>query len=205
VEAQLRRYADAAGINLDQTQIDALSAYARLIAKWDRITNLVGSSTTDKLIEAHIGDCLMLVPHLDGRAIVDVGAGAGLPGIVIAIARPECSVILVERRGRKARFLTQTKIELGLENVTVVAERIENWRPDAAIDCVVCRGYSSLAGFYRDTQALHREGLKLCAMKGALNRAEIAELGLDDGAVEILPMKVPGWEHRHLVTISCPG
>ena len=174
-----------------------------LIAKWNRITNLVASSSLVELVRKHIVDCLAATPFLKGSRIVDVGSGAGLPGIVLAILYSHSEVILVESRERRSRFLRQVAIELELGNVTVVARRIENWRPGQAIDCIVSRGYGSLHKFFEDTRALHRDGCRLVAMKGTAPETEIAGLSVDRSAVSVQPLTVPGWEHRHLVTIDC--
>ena len=101
--------ANAAALNLDlhDEQISTLVNYADLIQKWSRITNLVGSSTFEDLLRNHLVDCLAVVPHVDGEIIVDVGSGAGLPGIVIAILRPNRTVILVESQQRSADFFAR--------------------------------------------------------------------------------------------------
>ena len=201
----LGEYSLAAGLGLDPAQVDLLVEFSRLIAKWDRITNLVGSSSTDAIVNAHIGDCLMVVPYIGGSRIVDVGSGAGLPGIVLAIARPECRLTLIESNQRKARFLTQAMVELSLRNVSVAAQRVEEAQPGSPIDGIVCRGYSSLRKFFDDTRALHAPGLKLYAMKGMLKDREIDNLRDLDITVDFHRLDVRGWDHRHLVTMSCGG
>lgn len=203
IEDLLRRYNDAAGAGLAGREIEALVKFAEMIAKWNRIANLVGSSSAPELVNNHLVDCLAAVPFIDGSRIVDVGSGAGLPGIVVAILRPQAEITLVEAHQRKSRFLHQVAIELDLGNVTVAANRIESWRPAAAVDCVVCRGYSSLAKFFDDTRALHHAGCRLIAMKGAVPEAEIAALDLDERALSVRALDVPGWSQRHLVTIDC--
>jgi 16S rRNA (guanine527-N7)-methyltransferase len=205
LQAQLGEYSLAAGLGLANAQLDALLEFSHLIAKWDRIMNLVGSNTPNEIVNTHIGDCLMAAPYIGGSSVVDVGSGAGLPGIVLAIARPECTLTLVESNQRKARFLIQVTLEIGLDNVVIAAQRIERMRPTAPIDGIVCRGYSSLRKFHDDTRALHVPGLKLYAMKGMLKDQEIAEVRHENIAIDIRRLNVRGWDHRHLVTMHCGG
>jgi len=203
MEELLRRYGSEFGIQLGGDDIAALIKYAELITKWNRITNLVGSGTTAELVKNHIVDCLAAVPFIEGSHIVDVGAGAGLPGIVVAILTPQSDVSLVESRQRKSRFLRQAVIELSLSNVSIAAQRVEQWRPGYPVDCIVCRGYGTLRKFFDDTRALHHPGCRLVAMKGAAPASEIADLGVNSSAVAVQALDVPGWDHRHIVTIDC--
>tara|TARA_R110002096_G_scaffold108922_2_gene238363 strand:+ start:667 stop:1326 length:660 start_codon:yes stop_codon:yes gene_type:complete len=205
IELQLAGAAEAAGLALAPAQLTQLSAYGRLIEKWNRVVNLVGSGSIDAIVRAHLGDCLAAIPWIEGPRIADIGSGAGLPGLVIAIARPEYAVALVESRQRKCRFLRQAVIELGLANVTVFAARIEHWEAPREVDAVTCRGYSSLAKFFTDTRSLHRPGLRLYAMKGAIEDKEIAAVAVPRESIEVRRLHVPGWDHRHLVTISLDG
>jgi 16S rRNA (guanine527-N7)-methyltransferase len=205
IETLLQQYSRETGVPLDVADVAALVKFAELVAKWNRIFNLVASSSPNELVTNHIVDCLAAAPFLDGTHIVDVGAGAGFPGIVVAIMRRQSMVTLVESSERKSRFLRQVAIELSLANVDVVCERIENWRPIQPIDDIVCRGYGSLRKFYDDTRALHGAGCRLVAMKGAPSDAEINELELGANAVSVEALEVPGWDHRHLVIINCTG
>ena len=182
--------------------MNALVKFAELIEKWNRVFNLVGSSTPDDLVRNHLIDCLAAIPFIDGKRVVDVGAGAGFPGIVIAIMRPQSKIILVESSQRKSRFLRQVAIALSLANVEVVCERIENWDSALPVDCIVCRGYGSLRKFYDDTRALQSLHCRLVALKASLNDAEITELQLDPETISVKALEVPGWDHRHLVTIT---
>jgi len=202
MEPQLAAAAEAAGLALTPAQLAQLSAYGQLIEKWNRLVNLVGSGSIGDIVRAHLGDCLAAIPFIEGPRIADIGSGAGLPGLVIAIARPEYSVALIESRQRKCRFLRQAAIELGLDNVTVFAARIEHWQPPCAIDAVTCRGYSALAKFFTDTRSLHHPGMRLYAMKGAIGDDELAAVAVARECVEVRRLHVAGWEHRHLVTIS---
>ena len=199
----LRVSVAALELELRDEQFLALENYAKLIRKWSRITNLVGSSSIDELIRNHVVDCLSAVPHIDGKHIADVGSGAGFPGVVIAIMCPHSKVTLVESHQRKCRFLRQVGIELSLDNIAVVAERIETWCPQGLFDTIVCRGFSSLQKFYDDTSHLHHPACELIAMKAVRSDQEVAALNAPGARVRTIPLTVPGWDHRHLVSIHC--
>ena len=202
IEDLLRRDIAELGITLEDSKVNTLVNFAELILKWNRILNLVGSSSPDYLVRNHIVDCLTVAPYLGCNHLVDVGSGAGFPGMVIAIANLRTKVSLVECSTRKSRFLSQVAIELGLPNVEVITERIERWRPEYGIDCIVCRGYGSLRKFYDDTRALHNDGCRLVAMKGAPSDAELAELRLVSTATSVQMLETPWWDHRQLVFID---
>lgn len=202
MEPQLAAAAEAAGVELTPAQLAQLSAYGRLIEKWNRVVNLVGPGSIDAIVRAHLGDCLAAIPFIEGPRIADIGSGAGLPGLVIAIARPEYAVALIESRQRKCRFLRQAAIELGLPNVAVFAVRVEDWRAPHGVDAVTCRGYSALAKFFADTRPLHCPGLRLYAMKGVIDDDELDAVGVARESIKVRRLHVSGWEHRHLVTIS---
>tara|TARA_Y100000590_G_scaffold450810_1_gene591129 strand:- start:927 stop:1547 length:621 start_codon:yes stop_codon:yes gene_type:complete len=202
IEGLLRQDIAALGITLEDGKVNTLVNFVELILKWNRILNLVGSSSPDYLVRNHIVDCLIVAPYLGCNHLVDVGSGAGFPGMVIAICNRRTKVSLVESSARKSRFLSQVAIELRLPNVEVVTERIERWHPEHEIDCIVCRGYGSLRRFYDDTRALHNDGCRLVAMKGALSDAELADLRSVSTATSVQMLDTPWWDHRQLVIID---
>ena len=205
IDALLRENALALGMSLSETQSAALLGYAELVVKWNRHMNLVGSGSPNELVRNHLTDCLSAIAYIDGTHIVDVGSGAGFPGIVVAIMRPERQITLVESNQKKARFLRQVAIELPLSNVSVVASRIENWHPSVLPNCIVCRAYSALDKFLADTHHLREAGCSLVAMKGAEQHIEDAGLEGFNGTIRTQPLTVPGWDHRHLVIFQCHG
>jgi 16S rRNA (guanine527-N7)-methyltransferase len=182
---------------------EKLDAYLDLLAKWNRVYNLTAIRDREKMKSHHVADALAVLPHLPDAAalrLLDVGAGGGVPGIPLAIARPGWQVVLVEANGKKASFLTQAAIELGLPNVTVVAARIEDHADEAPFDVVISRAFADLATFAnlaRPHVAL--DGI-VVAMKGALPRDEIAALPADIVVTATPMLAVPGLEaERHLV------
>ena len=145
-----------------------------------------------------------------GPRVLDVGSGAGLPGIVLAIANPALDIALLEPRAKRARFLTQVRIELGLEHVAIVRARVEAHSPVAPYDDIVTRALGSFAGFVSATRHLHAPGTRLTAMKARFDASEFdASTGAPNAApaaaarVSVIPLTVPGYRDRCLVTL-CP-
>jgi 16S rRNA (guanine527-N7)-methyltransferase len=145
-------------------------------------------------------DSLVVVPQLPPGRIVDVGSGAGLPGIPIAVACPDRQVTLLDSNQKKGAFLTQASTELALGNVKVVIERAESYRPVPTYDVVISRAFSSIIDFIRLAGHLRASGGVLAAMKGARPDAEIAELPRPWTAETIVSLHVPHLDaQRHLV------
>jgi 16S rRNA (guanine527-N7)-methyltransferase len=180
-----------------------LDAYLDLLAKWNRVYNLTAIRDREKMESHHVADALAVLPHLPGAAalrLLDVGAGGGVPGIPLAIARPGWQVVLVEASGKKASFLTQATIELGLGNVTVAARRIEDYRSDAPFDVVISRAFADLATFASLARAHVSSNGVIVAMKGALLEDEIAALPPGIVVTGTPALAVPGLAaERHLV------
>lgn len=200
---QLEAGCSALGLTLPHAVLERLVAYAALVLKWNRIVNLTGATTPEAFVAEHLVDCLALVPHVKAARIADIGSGAGLPGLVLAIAMPAARFSLVEPRAKRSRFLTQACIDLGLSNVTVVRARVERWPDPPPIELVLCRAYGPLARVVADTRALQRPGVRLMIYKGADPGAEIAALNARD-AFEVIPVHVPGRLRRHLAVMTVP-
>jgi len=203
VEAIVADGARALGRPLEAAQIDGLARYAALVAKWNRVANLTGAQDAAEFARKFIVDALAVRPWIEGREVADLGSGAGLPGMVLAIVLPEVRFHLVEPRARRARFLAQARIELGLANVQVHCARGEDWQPPIELDTLLCQAVGSLNYVLRATAGLHRHRARLLALKGQLPHDELAALGPDAAACEVIPLAVPGWTARHLVRIDC--
>lgn len=202
--AELRVFSVELGLELDAGQVSQLLDYAHLVCKWQRIANLTGAGSPAQFVRDHINDCLAVVPSIGDGRLLDVGSGAGLPGVVIAIARPELEITLLEPRSKRARFLTQVCIDLKLARTTVIAERLEDFRPTSAYHQVTSRAFSSLADFVHACAALREAGAHLLAMKGALDGGEVAAASALAGPAAIIELRVPGFTNRHLVVFA-PG
>lgn len=188
----------------------ALSAYLDLLAKWNRVYNLTSIRDRSQMDALHVEDALAVLPWLppsrSGVRLLDVGSGGGLPGIPIAIARPDWHVVLVEASGKKAAFLRQATIELSLGNVHVKATRIEDYRSKPPFDVVISRAFSDLATFVRLARSHVAPDGAIAAMKGAVPEEEIEGLP-DDIVVTGTPsLNVPGVDaERHLVLMQLRG
>jgi 16S rRNA (guanine527-N7)-methyltransferase len=194
--------AAAIGVSLTPAQLGQFARYTDLVFKWNRIANLIGTMRPQEFIERHLLDCLAVVPFLRGPRVVDVGSGAGLPGVVIAITCPDLEVSVVEPRGKRARFLEQVRIELGLSQLHVVHSRVEAWYSSQPVDTVICRAFGRLADFLQATVALHRAHGRLLAMKGRDPAAELAEVDTETWEVRTEVLHVPTWQARHLVILD---
>ncbi|MGQ0577532.1 MAG: 16S rRNA (guanine(527)-N(7))-methyltransferase RsmG [Betaproteobacteria bacterium] len=201
--AQLLRQGIAdLGLALPQSTTERLLEYLALLAKWNRVYNLTAIREERKWVSHHLLDSLAVVPHLPAGGLVDVGSGAGLPGIPIALACPDRQVTLLDSNQKKGAFLNQSSTELALTNVKVLIERAESYRPATAFDVVISRAFSSIAEFIELAGHLCKPGGVLVAMKGARPDAEIAQLPQAWRAETIIPLRVPQLDaQRHLVML----
>ena len=181
------------GLELPSGGRDRLLRYLELLAKWNRTYNLTAVREPRAMVSHHLLDSLVVIPHLpmqDG-ALADVGSGAGLPGIPLAIAQPQWRVTLNDASEKKAAFLRQAVIELGLRNVAVHQGRVEAWRPAVRFAVVISRAFAQLARFIASCRHLARPGGVLAAMTGA---APV------DAGGEVIALSVPLLNAaRHLV------
>ncbi len=183
-----------------------LLAYIALIAKWNRVHNLTAVRDSAQMVANHLLDCLAVLPHLPLGSIADVGSGAGLPGIPLALARPDVDVALIESNHKKAAFLRQAAIELDLHNVQVVCERVETWQPPHRYDVVISRAFSDLPEFTQLAGRLCATHGVLAAMKGLYPYEELAQLPQDYTVRSVVPLQVPGVRaQRHLVLLAPAG
>lgn len=204
LEARIGEGAAAMGLELPPGAPETLARYLELIAKWNRVHNLTAVRETEQMVVLHVLDSLTLLPHLAGaKTLVDVGSGPGLPGVPIAIARPDLAVTLLDSSHKKAAFLRQAKTELALGNASVVCERVETWKPPEPFDAVVSRAFSDLVDFVAQAQHLAVPGGQLIAMKGVHPFEEIARVPASHRVARVLETSVPSLEaKRHLVFLE---
>jgi 16S rRNA (guanine527-N7)-methyltransferase len=180
-----------------------LLAFVRLLAKWNAAYNLTAVRDPQAMITRHLLDSLVLLPYLQGPRVLDIGTGPGLPGIPLAIARPDCSFTLLDANAKKTRFVTQAVGELGLKNVDVVQTRVENYRPVEKFDTLVARALSSIADMLTSARHLCAPGGRFLAMKGVYPEEELAAIPADYVVSEVVALKVPGLDAaRHLAIIT---
>lgn len=193
----------ALSIHASSNQIEQLLQYLQLLEKWNTTFNLSGITDVSEMVSAHLLDSLSLSPHLLGENFVDVGSGAGLPGVPLAILHPEKNFILIDSNGKKTRFLFQVKLALNLDNITIENCRIEHYQSPQQIDMVMCRAFSSLEDTVSKTQQLLKKGSKLLAMKGRFPEQEINQLPVDFEVISIAKLGIPGSNsQRHVIEIG---
>ena len=181
---------------------EKLMSYLDLLAKWNRIYNLTAIRDPLQAVSHHVLDSLAVLRELPDRTgtLADVGSGAGLPGIPIAIAEPARRVALNDANEKKGAFLRQAVIELGLSNTTVHVGRVEDWRPAEGFAVVISRGFASLADFLAACRHLVAPSGILAAMKGIYPSAELAQVPADCDCHEVRRLRVPMLDaERHLV------
>jgi 16S rRNA (guanine527-N7)-methyltransferase len=189
------------GIEVSPEAQQKLLAYLELMAKWNRVYNLTALRNPGEWVTHHLLDSLSVLPHIRGSLVVDVGSGAGLPGLVLAIVRPDWKVVSVEAVDKKAAFQRQAAAELALTNFRVEGCRVEDLEIEGGVDTVVSRAFSSLADFVGLTRHLLKAGGHWVAMKGRLPRNEIDALPEGVRLAEVTELKVPGLNAERCVVL----
>lgn len=189
------------GLELPEAQQAKLLAFRDLLLKWNKIYNLTALRTPEQAISHHLLDSLAILPHVSAGALLDVGSGGGLPGIPLAIVCPSLSVSMVDTVQKKATFIQQAAIELGLKNVAVHHARVETMEGQFAQ--ISSRAFSELALFVSLTRHLLMPGGRWLAMKGQHPAGEIGALPADIIVEAIIPLTVPGLDaERHLIILK---
>jgi len=191
------------GLNLPEVGEVKLLRYVELLARWNQAYNLTAIRDPGEMLTKHVLDSLAVLPFVATGPCADVGTGAGLPGIPLAIARPEVRFTLLDSNGKKTRFVTQAVAELKLGNVEVVQARTEAWEPPVPFPQVLSRAFASLQDFAGLAGGLAAPGGRLLAMKGARPDEEIAALPGGFRLLAVHPLKVPGLDaERCLVELE---
>lgn len=199
--SQLRAGIDALALTLPSTASDQLLDYIELLAQWNKSFNLTAVRDPTEMVTRHLLDSLAVLPCLHGATAVDLGSGAGLPGIVLAIAEPAREWLLVDANGKKARFLRAAVRELSLTNVRVAQQRVEE--VEGSFDTVTARAFASLPDMLAWGGHLLAPGGRWLAMKGQLPRDELDALPPAFRVVSTPSLAVPGLEaERHLVILE---
>lgn len=177
---------------------EKLIAYLELLVKWNKVHNLTAVRDPMEMVKLHLLDSLTVLPFLGIKRLVDVGSGAGLPGIPLAIVRPDLEVTSLDSSHKKIAFQRQAKAELGLDNLELYCGRVEQYQPKEKFEAVISRAFSDLAEFVRLTAHLLADGGVWLAMKGVHPYEELAQI--NTLGITIEPLRVPGLDaQRHLV------
>lgn len=202
---EARLGAGLAALGLAPALAPALLAYRDLLARWNRVYNLSAVRDPEAMIERHLLDSLAVLPHLPAGPLLDVGSGGGLPGVPIAIAEPQRPVTLLEANGKKARFLRQAVLELGLAAAGVAHERLQDHR-GGPYRVVICRAFGGALAFWRDSARLLAPDGVAVAMKGRRDDAELAALSAEGVSCRVQRLAVPGLDaERHLLVLGAGG
>lgn len=201
---QLHLGAQKLKIELSEAQLQALLSYLQLLIKWNKAYNLTAIREPERMVSLHLFDSLAVHPHIQtANNIIDVGTGAGLPGVVLAIMNPEKNFTLLDSNGKKTRFLVQAKIDLKLDNLTVVNDRVEAYQPPQLFDMIISRAFASLADMTGWCKHLLAEGGCFLAMKGQYPQEEIDAIAHEYKVLSKQELHIPQVEgERHLLTIA---
>jgi 16S rRNA (guanine527-N7)-methyltransferase len=189
-------------VDLDTTQIRRLIFFLKLIAKWNRVYNLTAVREPESMVSVHLLDSLSVLSYIKGSRIADVGSGAGLPGIPLAVCQPEKQFVLLDSQARKTRFIQQAVMELKLLNVQVRRARVESFSETKRFDTVVCRAFSSLSGFISVAGGLCKRSGCMLALKGKYPSSELTDIPAGYEIKTVKRLEVPGLDRqRHVVEI----
>ncbi len=176
-------------LSLDSTRQQKLIEFLLFLQKWNRHYNLTAITELDEMISHHLLDSLSIAPYINGSIILDVGTGAGFPGIPLAVYFPEKHWFLLDSNGKKTRFLIQAKAEFDLNNAEVINQRVEAWRPLQKFDTIVARAFGPIHQILKQTQHLLNSNGYWLLMKGAVSADELQTLNL---AYSLQPLAIPG-------------
>lgn len=190
-------------IVLSDKQEQQLVAYVELLDKWNKAYNLTSVRDPKEMMVKHIMDSLVVAPHLTGKHYIDVGTGPGLPGIVLAIALPDTQFVLLDSLGKRVRFLMQVKHALGLDNVTPVQSRVEEYQPSVKLDGVLSRAFASLQDMVQWCSHLIDDSGRFIALKGQFPDEELENLPTGTKFEQDISLDVPKLDaERHLIILS---
>lgn len=202
----IQKGAQQMGADLSDETIQTLVNYLAMLEKWNKAYNLTAIRDVEQMIALHLLDSLATLPYITGENIIDVGTGPGLPGMVLAICYPHKQFTLLDSNGKKTRFLTQVKMELGIENVRVANERVEKHLDQGKYDHVISRAFASIQDMINWTLPLPNNTGNFLAMKGVYPSEEIASLPQEVDVILVEPLNVSSVQaERHMVVMARKG
>ena len=191
------------GLELSDAQRESLLTYIQLLLKWNKVYNLTAVRDPAQMVVRHLLDSLAIAPWCTGQRLIDVGTGAGLPGVPLALLYPQKEIHLLDSNSKKTRFLFQVKTALGLDNISVHHARVESFTPIQRYDAVLSRAFASLLDMVTGCGHLLSESGQFIAMKGGLCESELASIDALGLSTTVHELNVPGLaEQRHLVILS---
>ena len=200
LQTQLKQGAAALDLTLSDLQVHQLLSYLKLLEQWNRAFNLTAVRDIHTMLHRHILDSLSILPYLQGPRIIDVGTGAGLPGIPIAIMRPDCEVVLLDSNGKKIRFLTQVIFNLGLKQAQAIQTRVEAYQPEQPFNTVTTRAFATMPTMLSLCNHLLAPAGQLIAQKAVLLPEELSAIDTQLWQYRIVRLNQTDLaENRHLV------
>ena len=179
------------GLDLSPESREKLLGYLELLQKWNRVYNLTAVRQPEQMVSHHLLDSLAALPHLQGTNWLDVGCGAGIPGLVLAIARPQWRFTMLDSNSKKTGFVQQAAIDLKLGNVSVHCARVESWYVEEKFDGIISRAFATIADFTAATRHLLAGGGRWVAMKGEPEQDELQQLPEGIEIEQLIPLSVP--------------
>lgn len=197
---QLQHALSQTTLNISVSQQQQLVALVELIHKWNKAYNLTSVRDPKDMLIRHILDSVVVAPYIQGQHFIDVGTGPGLPGLPLAIVMPHQQFVLLDSLGKRIRFIKQAVFELGLENVTAVQARVEDYQPQTSFDGVLSRAFASIKDMLHWCQHLVDSQGTFLALKGQVPAQELESLPQGFTVRDIIRLEVPGLQaERHLI------
>lgn len=191
------------GQSLDRQIESQLIRYIELISQWNKVFRLSSIYDLDAMVTRHLLDSLSVLPYIKGRTIIDVGTGAGLPGIPLSIAMPDRHFCLLDNNRKKIQFLEKVTQQMSLRNVHVANRAVEEFHVEPLFETVISRSFNTLSDFLALSQHLVKPGGQILAMKGVYPLTELQELNPHFKVIDVHPLKIPELSaERHVVELS---
>lgn len=199
----LRRGIEQLGLDIDEPTQQKLLDYVAMIAKWNKVYNLTAVRDPEQMVVHHLLDSLAVLPHMSAGRWLDVGCGAGLPGLVLAICQPQWQITLLDSNTKKTSFVQQAIIELSLANAKVCSARVETFEAEPKFDGIISRAFTELGDFLKITRHLISPAGRWVAMKGSPEH-EMSGVPEDCRIEAIVPLSVPGLDAARCLVIATP-
>ncbi|MBI3570871.1 MAG: 16S rRNA (guanine(527)-N(7))-methyltransferase RsmG [Gammaproteobacteria bacterium] len=202
LEKRLQQGLRDMGLDLPSRIPEKLLDFLELLEKWNKTYNLTAVRDPEQMVPRHLLDSLSVLPYLQGPRVLDIGTGAGLPGIPLALARPDLEFTLLDSNAKKTRFATQALHELGLKNVAVVQERVEKFHPAEKFDTLIARAFASIPDMLAASRHLCAPNGRFLVMKGVFPQEELAAV-TNGYRAEVKALTIPGLDAaRHMVILA---
>ncbi|UOA09910.1 16S rRNA (guanine(527)-N(7))-methyltransferase RsmG [Methylobacter sp. S3L5C] len=179
---------ESLNLSTAEDKVEQLLGFIKLLEKWNKAYNLTAIRDKEEMVRLHLLDSLAILPFIEGKRVIDIGTGAGLPGIPLAIYLPDIEFTLLDSNAKKTRFVQQAILELKLKNVTVCHNRVEQYHPETSFDTAITRAFASLSDIVKLTAHLLNKNGVLLAMKG--QAPDVSEL--ESAITTLIPVNVPG-------------